>query len=690
MCDRRPLAILFLAALVWSLGQTTAFGAETGDSPESQEESLRAESPPSCAAISDDAPEPLLSVYSARVLHWRPRAGESIECFGPGLEPRELSCLEPTCRPGSPVRVELEPARQVTVRNPTASDVQIELRRVTDRSDGSPEPSEFLYQAKLEAGAVRPLQVSRAERLIRFVRKGASPVSLLIRAGTDPLEVEVPATRTGGEIVLELERRRRVIPSSFVVDRGAVQLDQPLAPPGWLFLSGVPPGSMTLVPKYEGGLLGEPISLKVEGETTTELLPALLPAAGGVFGAIEEELCWTEEETPILELARVDVSERSTGLTVVWRRAIDAEACRWTVDGLRPGSYEASVRSPTGEALAISPVEVFADHRSEVWLGRGSAHLEGTVTFAEEEPAAGVRVSLAASSGEFVATTDALGRYELDVRPGDYRFEVRGARFLPARQERVRLVPGDQTHDVQLEGGVLEVRLVTEDGSELSEPVQVEIETEGRPATSGPVFPEEADGARFLDLAPGTYFVSASGGAGYFTQSPTRVELSAEDPYAFVELRLRHSSFSVHVTDALGSPVSGATVFVGVASATEKAPGKYEAKYFRPGNPVRILPPLGLSPACVVEGDGAVQEVVVAEAPYSAWIPWTDPTSPGTATVLGLPGSQCGVWLPADRVRRHAGWVEVVGLPAGELTIRFVDGVGHAVAVPSPPPQIDP
>lgn len=690
MRRQRLLTSVSLVVAIWSSAEGSCVRAESRGAGAVLREQV-AGAPAGCAAIGGVGPPPELQPSSDGSLLWRPRHGERIECSGPAVESRQLECKSPSCEPGVPVRVALEPARTLRVKNPGSGEILVEVRSVPEDDGRSGHVSELVFARLLAHETEGTLSISRKDRMIRFRRGGDSPVTVPIRASDKVVELDVPVFRPGAELVARLPTGRQVAPVAYLLERNGVRRELEPSASGWLLAPALPAGEVRILPKYEGGMLGHPIATALfEGETT-ELLPLQIAPVAALQYAISPELCPAMEPVPILRLARLTGNERSSSSSVIWQAPAGESGCQRTVAGLEPGSYELSLISADGQGLSRTESNLTADEIGTAWLEPAAARLTGRVSTAAGEVLPDVWIRLAAQAMEFASRTDASGEYALEAPPGQYGLSVGSSRYVSVYSAPIRLRAGSQTHDVQIEGGVLEVQLVTEDHSAIEEPILIEVRREGQPPMSGPILPSELDEIRFIGLEPGAYSVAATGRSGWSTNQPEHVEISEDDPFASVELVLRKRAYEVHVVDTSSRPVVGAQVVIGNAHAEEISPGVYRPGLFQAGSTIRVIPLLGLAPTCLVAGAEKTREVVLEEATYSAWVPWPDPSPPGYAIVTGIPGSECGLGLPLSRARMHPGWVEIIGLPAGELSFALGSGddvVRSVVVVPTPPPLL--
>ncbi len=188
-------------------------------------------------------------------------------CNIAGTEPIDVD-LGALCRGGM---VTMHAASRMVVPAWTSRDAAtIEWR--TWSSSGSA----LLAARQIDPAAAQPLHLAAATRLLRVVRVGASPVTLVVQETPDPtqdMRPVVPAAVTGGELLLFLEERERQQRSLTL--RGPETRVVGINGAAFVSVAGLPPGDYT----FRFGSIdlpdGRPIAVTIREMATTELIPRL-------------------------------------------------------------------------------------------------------------------------------------------------------------------------------------------------------------------------------------------------------------------------------------------------------------------------------------------------------------------------------------------------------------------------------
>jgi hypothetical protein len=194
-----------------------------------------------------------------------------VRCSIDGTEPLDVP-VATLCRGGF---VRVEPA--VRTLTPTwfstagsEGPVTVEWRAWGDSV------SVLLATRVVDPTVATPLPLAAAARLVRVLRPGASPVTLIAPEAGDrvaDLAVQVPAAASGGELLLFFDERERAMQTLTLQG----PLTQLVGVNGTTFLSipALPPGDYTLRYGTPDVPVGRPIDFRVREAETTELVPRL-------------------------------------------------------------------------------------------------------------------------------------------------------------------------------------------------------------------------------------------------------------------------------------------------------------------------------------------------------------------------------------------------------------------------------
>ncbi|MFC6232579.1 beta strand repeat-containing protein [Paenibacillus allorhizosphaerae] len=203
---------------------------------------------------------------------------------------------------------------------------------------------------------------------------------------------------------------------------------------------------------------------------------------------------------------------------------------------------------------------------SNVSNAAATGTISGTVSNGSGNPVSGATVSVSGVSGS--ATTDANGKYTLNVPAGTYQYVSVGATgYANYAQNNIQVNEGNAT-TVNFSYGAISGIVTDESGNPLS---GANVYTYNAFQTTS------AGGTYTLNVPPGTYSVYADkNSAGYNKSTKDNVQVTAGDT---TNVNFSYGAISGTVTNASGNPVSGASVFASNSgSATTDASGKYMLK----------------------------------------------------------------------------------------------------------------
>lgn len=199
---------------------------------------------------------------------------QPVRCSIPGTEPIDVD-VAALCR-GGMATVQLA-ARSVIPAWPARDPVVIEWRSWGETG------STLLATRLIDPAVSSGLQVAEAARLLRVVRAGASPATLIVPPATPPvqdLSIGVPPAVPGGELLIFLDVREREMQTLTL--RG--QDTRVIGINGATFISlpGLAPGDYALRFGSLDVPVGRPVDVTIVQGQTTEVAPQL-PAAGSEF-----------------------------------------------------------------------------------------------------------------------------------------------------------------------------------------------------------------------------------------------------------------------------------------------------------------------------------------------------------------------------------------------------------------------
>lgn len=188
-------------------------------------------------------------------------------CSIPGTEPIDID-LGSLCR-GGMARIEPAPRAVVPVW-PSPAAVTVEWRAWSDSV------TSLLASRTIDPAQATTLPVARATRLLRVVRPGTSPVTLVVPAmeqSPEDIELTIPAAEPGGELFLAFDERERQ--SQTLTLRGPETRLIGINGAQFLSFSGLAPGNYTLRFGTPDVPEGRPLELTIRAGATTEVVPRL-------------------------------------------------------------------------------------------------------------------------------------------------------------------------------------------------------------------------------------------------------------------------------------------------------------------------------------------------------------------------------------------------------------------------------
>ncbi len=195
-------------------------------------------------------------------------------CSIPGTEPIDID-LGSLCR-GGMARIEPAP-RSVVPAWPSQDAVTIEWRAWRDSV------TTLLASRPIDPARATTLPVATATRLLRVIRPGASPVTLVVpqvEQSPEDIELSIPAAEPGGELFLAFDERERQ--SQTLTLRGPETRLIGINGAPFLSLSGLAAGNYTLRFGTPDMPEGRPLDLAIRAGATTEVMPRL-PATSTEF-----------------------------------------------------------------------------------------------------------------------------------------------------------------------------------------------------------------------------------------------------------------------------------------------------------------------------------------------------------------------------------------------------------------------
>jgi hypothetical protein len=561
-------------------------------------------------------------------------AQESLSCDGPGLEPVDTLVAD-VCRNS---RVSISQARDVMVEVGDPSKLALEWLRLS----ASGLVTVTARRSTVLGGALRVSVAALAQRLIRFARVGASPVTISANDLLANTTWTLPAPEPGGELFGVVDAAQ-VLPTKYrLLGPSAKDLDR--AGRYSIAIQGLQPGVYSLEPVYEGGLTGQPVPVTIQSEqsTTIVLRPALVGAA---LITADPAVCAIGTE---FLLERILAPEDAAGITrELTTRTVEVAGCKWTIGGLVTGSYQASLRVATGsggsQEFKIAPQQI-----RSVTIVAPTVVVSGRVTI-NDVPAADKVVEFTRDGGNgFVrAITDEGGSYALTLdRSGEYLAVLYDGTLLPRRRS-MQLSEGFNTLDWSIADSATALIIqVSGMRGEVETSVDVRSDAPTRIFASKSLNGDARE-VVFGGLPIGEYYVSAHQGS--LTSGTHVVAIDSDTRRAKVDLTLDENLSVLTLSDEIGNVIREAHFRVFPNSIpNETGPGIYSLIGVPPGSQLRVQGGAGLVPICrLVPKNGDVDVVfrkgrpVILEFPTSN-MNQVDATS---GSLLETDGSDCPVPL---------------------------------------------
>jgi hypothetical protein len=577
------------------------------------------------------APADRLARTPAGDWRWRRVAGEVLTCSSPGFEPLDVEAAQP----GLPPRIhrELWPARSLTLLADGPVEGVVEWRGLGEAATVVIARQPVSFRERLE------LPVAHAERVVRILPNGLSPLSLFLPAGAGSVTWRVGRSRPGGELFGRLPAIAFPPVGVEVSGPGGTRVIEPDARRVFQ-ASSLVPGAYTLAPVFRGGLRGRAQKVGVPSGQTVELLPWALPAAGALSLRAAAEVCVAQYFPARLQLRRVNAEG---GLDPRPLADLPAPPCERDLEGLEEGTYEASLRAATGaEPVGTARVAVLAGRKAQVRLEATAVRLSGRVTMGREHPAPGVTLVFENDGRTWTARSDENGEYRATLgAAGDYRVSLPALADVVEASFTRSFRAGDQTADFSLGAGAVHVRAARDDAAPLKEAVQVTLTARSGRRFSSSWDPDQEREKRFLGLEPGVYWVTAASAAGLVSQGAAPVELTLEQPLAEVDLVLGRHEGLLEVVDEAGGPVTSARVDGHERVLTASGPNTFTLQATPLGEWLKVRAS-GFLTACriVREDDLPTMRVVLRRTLESVTL-YLDPQLPWDAGRLEAPGSDC-------------------------------------------------
>jgi hypothetical protein len=643
---------------------------------------VRAGTAASCA-LKDAAGAPAdarLSGPTAGRWTWKRLPGDVLSCTSPGFEPLDLD----PGRGALPAEITLEmlPARTVTLEASWAGlETAVEWRALVKGAPGTV----LIARQSVLVGDRLTLPVAMRPRVLRLRPRGASPISLYLPEpeGSSPLTLRLPAPAPGGEVFGMLPAHA-FTPAALEVTAGATTLTAEPDSRRVFRASGVRAGPATLVPRYRGGVRGKRRSLVIPPGQTVELLPLDLPEPGAVSLLAAPEVCAREFLPALLSLRRV--AEGGGLEPAVVEQAVREPPCQRELEGLEEGTYEAAlVRSgEKPEILASSRGHVFRGERLALALAAPEVRVSGRITFGEDRPAAGLSVRFELEEQTWTTQADENGEYAMSLgAEGEYGISVRTAAGLPSASFSRRFQKGAQRADFELAETTVSIRVGRSDGAPIEEEVQLALTSKAGQRLAAAWSPTSENETLFVGLDFGEYWVTGATPSGLASSSAERVDLTAEQPVAEVEIVLDRHDGRLKVVDEAGVPLP-AEVLAGDRPLTPQGNGSFRLAGIAMGERLRVLAP-GYVPVCRRLQPQDLPELrVVLPSPtdrltlhFAADLPW------GSGLLQGLPGSDCPIEITELEFAEQTGadrTTVVVRLPRGRF--QFTMGAASYAVTP--------
>jgi hypothetical protein len=312
--------------------------------------------------------------------------------------------------------------------------------------------------------------------------------------------------------------------------------------------------------------------------------------------------------------------------------------------------------------------------------------VSGQARLRQGHAVAGVTVEFGLGVRRWHATTDENGDYALTLeRPGDYRIAVGGAPGVPAIAFSRALAFGPQRADLELGDAAVYVHVAKEDAVVPGETVQVALNASNGRRIEGSWPFDEGTVARFVGIGYDEYRVTATTASGLSSQQAATVRVSAESPFAEVELALGSHAGTVHVVDGSNRPLAGGRGQTAALPLKEVSAGVFSLSGVAVGEALRLQAP-GHVPKCHTLQDGDLPDFSLVLEPVTEHITLhiQSGVSWESATITGLPDTDCPIGIDAFDLQANMTRDEatvVLGLGAGSFTLN-VDGRTYPIVVP--------
>ena len=572
------------------------------------------------------------------------KATDLLACDGPTIEPHDIA-VTALC---DSRQLPLTRGRTVLINDDRNSDAIIQWLSISRTLEIRVVATRAL---KLSAGTV--LRVADVpNRHIAVRRRGMSPLTVPASRLFSQSPFPIPAMPPGAEILLAAEPSA-VMPVGVRIQgfRSIFKFDSPFAT-----FRGVHPGHPRLLPVYEGGLDGYPIDSRlVAGDTTAVFVRK--EAVGGAVLVGDSSKCGRATSLTVQALDDQTRRPKSNLMTLQ-----DVRACRWNVDGLRPGLFRAFLSGPHGSG-GRSDFQVLPQVRQLVKLVPPRAFLSGRLWF-NGRPLSDVEITAAGQNALYTVRANEVGAYELALdEPGRYSLTVRrvGERLLPSSRI-VDVKAGSNSDEWRIHAGSITVRLF------------------GRAPGYASVRIRSSSGLYESTLAPGVDVVTREGlPLGEYRVSATQAEqprplvsnqtavvtLTPDAISVLVDLRLIAHSATLRLRDAHGQPLAGARLSAGrellrVPSfqpqvvSVGAAAGEYSLAGFPPGTELLVEAGPSFSPLCrtvTIDNEISLRVPRGVERELEFTQPGITALSPQIGHLLGVHNSDCPVPLSSFTAR---------------------------------------
>jgi len=287
------------------------------------------------------------------------------------------------------------------------------------------------------------------------------------------------------------------------------------------------------------------------------------------------------------------------------RSGIKSLDCRWTLTGLKAGTYQIDLMVPAGSAGSSQPFPVRDGGVTRVVIAPPVVRVTGRVSL-PGKPIAAARLEFNPSDRRFgptIVATDGNGWYSVALAEAARYDVLLQGRSAPTASKVVDVAVGVNTIDWALTAsGSVTVRLKNR---RAGLPANIRIESR-RASHTGDVAPHEdpllvKEGLDFEE-----YSVSAVQGDETLVSEIKVIRLDAEHPSAVVDLDLAENRSLLVLTDENGNPVRNAIVrshvpaqflFRGGRFLKQTEPGVFPLDGLRPGMFLMIRAD-GVVPAC--------------------------------------------------------------------------------------------